>query len=33
MKQMLPKVGHGFAVEKNWVTQYEAVYDRITGEP
>ena len=30
---MLPKVGHGFSVEKNWVPQYEAAYDRITGEP
>ena len=27
---MLPKVGHGYAVEKNWVPQYEAAYARIT---
>ncbi len=26
---MLPKVGHGYSVEKNWVPQYEAAYDRI----
>lgn len=30
---MLPKVGHGYAVEKNWVTQYEAAYERITAAP
>ena len=28
---MLPKVGHGYSVEKNWVPQYEAAYDRIIG--
>ena len=27
---MLPKVGHGYAVEKNWVPQYEAAYERLT---
>jgi hypothetical protein len=27
---MLPKVGHGYAVEKNWVPQYESAYERIT---
>jgi type IV secretory pathway VirJ component len=26
---MLPKVGHGYSVEKNWLPQYEAAYDRI----
>ena len=26
---MLPKVGHGYSVEKNWVPQYEAAFDRI----
>lgn len=26
----LPKVGHGYSVEKNWVPQYEAAYERIT---
>jgi type IV secretory pathway VirJ component len=30
---MLPKVGHGYSVEKNWVPQYEAAYERITGAP
>ncbi len=30
---MLPKVGHGYSVEKNWVPQYEAAYQRITAEP
>jgi type IV secretory pathway VirJ component len=30
---MLPKVGHGYSVEKNWVPQYEAAYDRITAAP
>ena len=24
---MLPKVGHGYSVEKNWVPQFEAAYD------
>jgi type IV secretory pathway VirJ component len=27
---MLPKVGHGYSVEKNWMPQYEAAYARIT---
>lgn len=27
---MLPKVGHGYGVEKNWLPQYEAAYLRIT---
>jgi type IV secretory pathway VirJ component len=27
---LLPKVGHGYSVEKNWVPQYEAAYDRLT---
>ncbi len=27
---MLPKVGYGYSVEKNWVPQYEAAYARIT---
>jgi type IV secretory pathway VirJ component len=27
---MLPKVGHGYSVERNWVPQYEAAFDRIT---
>ena len=30
---MLPKVGHGYSVEKNWVPQFEAAYERITGAP
>jgi len=30
---MLPKVGHGYSVEKNWVPQYEAAYQRITAAP
>lgn len=30
---MLPKVGHGYSVEKNWVPQYEAAYERITATP
>ena len=29
---MLPKVGHGYSVEKNWVPQYEAAYEEITDE-
>jgi type IV secretory pathway VirJ component len=28
---MLPKVGHGYSVERNWVPQYEAAYAKITG--
>jgi type IV secretory pathway VirJ component len=27
---ILPKVGHGYSVERNWVPQYEAAYQRIT---
>jgi len=27
---MLPKVGHGYSVEKNWMPQYEAAYGRLT---
>jgi len=27
---MLPKVGHGYGVEKNWMPQYEEAYARIT---
>lgn len=27
---MLPKVGHGYSVERNWVPQFEAAYARIT---
>jgi len=27
---ILPKVGHGYSVEKNWVPQFEAAYDRLT---
>jgi type IV secretory pathway VirJ component len=30
---MLPKVGHGYSIEKNWVPQYEAAYERITAAP
>jgi type IV secretory pathway VirJ component len=30
---MLPKVGHGYSVEKNWLPQYQAAYDRITAAP
>jgi type IV secretory pathway VirJ component len=30
---MLPKVGHGYGVEKNWVPQFEAAYERITAAP
>lgn len=30
---MLPKVGHGYSVEKNWVPQYEAAFAEITGAP
>jgi type IV secretory pathway VirJ component len=26
---VLPKVGHGYSVPKNWMSQYEAAYDRI----
>ena len=27
---LLPKVGHGYSVEKNWVPQFEAAFDRLT---
>jgi type IV secretory pathway VirJ component len=27
---MLPKVGHGYSVKKNWVPQFEGAYDRLT---
>jgi type IV secretory pathway VirJ component len=30
---LLPKVGHGYSVEKNWVPQYETAYRRITAAP
>src|SRR5271165_2317805 len=30
---LLPKVGHGYSVERNWVPQYEAAYGRITAPP
>ena len=30
---LLPKVGHGYSVEKNWVPQYEAAYEQITAAP
>jgi type IV secretory pathway VirJ component len=30
---LLPRVGHGYSVEKNWVPQYEAAYQRITAPP
>jgi type IV secretory pathway VirJ component len=30
---LLPKVGHGYSVEKNWVPQYQAAYQRITAPP
>ena len=30
---MLPKVGHGYSVEKNWIPQYEAAYERVTAAP
>jgi type IV secretory pathway VirJ component len=30
---MLPHVGHGYSVEKNWLPQYEAAYERITAAP
>ena len=30
---MLPKVGHGYSVERNWVPQYEAAYARLTAAP
>jgi type IV secretory pathway VirJ component len=30
---MLPKVGHGYSVEKNWMPQYLAAYARISAVP
>jgi type IV secretory pathway VirJ component len=30
---MLPNVGHGYSVEKNWMPQYEAAFVRITAAP
>jgi type IV secretory pathway VirJ component len=30
---LLPKVGHGYSVERNWVPQYQAAYQRITAPP
>jgi type IV secretory pathway VirJ component len=30
---MLPKVGHGYSVEQNWMPQFEAAYERITAPP
>lgn len=27
---LLPKVGHGYAVEKNWLPQFAAAFDRLT---
>ncbi len=30
---MLPKVGHGYSIEKNWMPQYEAAYSRLTAVP
>jgi len=30
---LLPKVGHGYSVEKNWLPQYEAAFDRIRRAP
>jgi type IV secretory pathway VirJ component len=30
---MLPKVGHGYSVEKNWMAQYLAAYGRLTAPP
>ncbi len=29
----LPKVGHGFAVQKNWLPQFEAAFERVFNEP
>ncbi len=28
---MLPKVGHGYAVERNWLPQYQSAFDRVSG--
>jgi hypothetical protein len=31
---LLPRVGHGYSVERNWLPQYQAAYRRITaGDP
>jgi type IV secretory pathway VirJ component len=30
---MLPGVGHGYSVEKNWKVQYEAAYARVVAAP
>jgi type IV secretory pathway VirJ component len=30
---MLPRVGHGYSVEKNWLPQYESAFERITAAP
>jgi type IV secretory pathway VirJ component len=30
---MLPKVGHGYSVERNWMPQYEAAFARLTAVP
>jgi Bacterial virulence protein (VirJ) len=30
---MLPKVGHGYSVQKNWLPQYESAFERITAAP
>jgi len=27
---LLPKVGHGYSVEKNWMPQFEAAFEKIT---
>jgi pimeloyl-ACP methyl ester carboxylesterase len=29
----LPKVGHGYSVERNWVPQFQAAFRRLTHEP
>jgi type IV secretory pathway VirJ component len=29
---LLPKVGHGYSVARNWVPQFEAAFERITAE-
>lgn len=28
---MLPRVGHGFSIERHWVPQFDAAYQRLTG--
>ena len=30
---MLPKVGHGYSVEKNWLSQYLSAFARLTAPP